>query len=278
MKPPELVPIGRFRKAELSAPQYEHDHVRVLTVISPALQGRGDISLFVPPGSDALAEVPIVVLLHGAYGSHWDWFFKGGAHLTAQRLIAERKLRPMLIACPSDGMRGDATGYIGQRGGNFEAWIADDVIDIVRELFPFTGRKGPAFIAGLSMGGYGALRIGAKYPNKFRAISGHSSATGPGPLPRLTGDPSSYAHLPAEDLEIVHWARANKASLPPLRFDCGTEDFLYEDNRALHQRFVADGVAHDFVEFAGAHDWPYWREHIADSLVFFERVLGGKPR
>lgn len=273
MKPPEKKGVGRFRSADLSDPRFESDHLRHVTFHSPSLAGRGDLSLFIPPGAESLINVPLIVLLHGAFGSHSDWFLRGGAHLTAKGLIQAGAIRPMIIACPSDGLKGDATGYVPQKGANFETWICEDVIDVVRELFPCTGPQPVTFIAGLSMGGYGALRIGTKYAKKFAAISGHSSATGPEPLERLTGDPNSYAHVPPEELEILHWAKLNKAMLPPMRFDCGRDDFLFDNNNALHKQFERAGIAHDYAVFDGAHDWPYWETHIRDTLIFFESVL-----
>jgi enterochelin esterase-like enzyme len=60
--------------------------------------------------------------------------------------------------------------------------------------------------------------------------------------------------------------------LPPLRFDCGTEDLLIEENRQLHRDLTAAEVPHTYQEFPGGHDWPYWEAHIADSLRFFGRI------
>src|SRR5665213_1064576 len=108
---PPLEKFGRFQPVELSDPSYERDHVRNLTFYSSALRGRADVSLFVPPGCETLSNVPIVLLLHGVYGSHWAWFLNGGAHSTAQQLIANGSIRRMLLVSPSDGLGGDGTGY-----------------------------------------------------------------------------------------------------------------------------------------------------------------------
>ena len=278
-KPPEIAGISRFQTLSRSDPQYERDGISCVTVYSSALAGRGDVSLFVPPEAKRLRNVPVIVLLHGAFGSHWDWFLQGGAHLTAARMIASGKIRPMIITCPSDGLRDFSTGYIPQRGANFEDWVAEDVVDLVGELHPCSRPDRVTFIAGLSMGGYGALRIGAKHAAKFRGISGHSSATGPHPLKdRLSRDPANFAHMSAQDLDIVYWAARNKAVLPPLRLDCGRDDFLFEENNALHLRLRKAKVPHTYKVFSGAHDWPYWTEHIEDTLLFFESILAGKTK
>src|SRR3546814_20544624 len=96
-----------------------------MTVKSASLGARADISLFVPDCVAGLADVPIVILLHGVYGSHWAWALKGGAHLTAQRLIDEDTIPPLVLAMPSDGLWGDGSGYVPHRTRDFERWIVE---------------------------------------------------------------------------------------------------------------------------------------------------------
>src|SRR5262249_27299910 len=122
-------------------------------------------------------DIPLVILLHGVYGSHWAWALKGGAHRTAARMIDKRELPAMVLAMPSDGLWGDGSGYLPHRHENFERWIVDEVPAAVREAVPSVTEASPVFINGLSMGGFGALRLAAKYPRKFRAAGGHSSIT-----------------------------------------------------------------------------------------------------
>ena len=73
------------------------------TVQSPALGRRADVSFYLPQGLEK-QPLPLVLLLHGVYGSHWAWMFKGGAHETAARLAAETG-QPFMLAMPSDGPR-----------------------------------------------------------------------------------------------------------------------------------------------------------------------------
>ena len=84
-----------FRTVRVSDPRFEHDGLRIATVKSPALKGRGDISLFVP--SSCPENIPIVLLLHGVYGSHWSWALGGGAHQTAARLIESGEIQPVVL-------------------------------------------------------------------------------------------------------------------------------------------------------------------------------------
>src|SRR3546814_19551136 len=109
-----------FRTVELSDPGIDPTGLRFMTVKSAALGARADISLFVPDCVAGLADVPIVIMLHGVYGSHWAWALKGGAHLTAQRLIDEDTIPPLEIGrawgrerASQEGLNG--RGYVGYK-------------------------------------------------------------------------------------------------------------------------------------------------------------------
>src|SRR5579864_4091332 len=142
-----------FRTVEISEPRFEADGLRWITVKSRAVGHRADITLFVPKESAGLTAVPLVILLHGVYGSHWAWTLKGGAHRTAARLIATGEIPPMVLAMPSDGLWGDGSGYLPHMDGDFERWIVDEVPAAARAAAPAVGEGSPLFINGLSMGG-----------------------------------------------------------------------------------------------------------------------------
>jgi len=265
--------MTKFRTIKLSDPAYEHDHLRFMTVKSPALRGRGDISLFIPPNTEK-ETLPLVILLHGVYGSHWAWALNGGAHKTAMQMVEKGEIDPMVIAMPSDGLWGDGSGYLPHNQADYEQWIVHDVIESVKETLPQINQNSPLFIGGLSMGGFGALRLGAKYHERFKAISGHSSIT----------DLSQFKLFVEEDLDLLAqtdkknesvWEtfRHHRDNLPPVRFDCGTEDLLIEHNRKLHQQLLEAGIDHIYEEFPGSHEWAYWQEHIKDALLFFNKHL-----
>ena len=95
-----------FRTVEISDPDLESDGLRWMTVKSAALRRRTDLSLWVPEEGRGRA-MPLVVLLHGVYGSHWAWALKGAAHRTAAALIRSGEIPPMVLAMPSDGLWGD---------------------------------------------------------------------------------------------------------------------------------------------------------------------------
>lgn len=262
-----------FTELEISDPRFELDGVRVLTVASDALGGRGDISLYVPDGIGP--GVPVVLLLHGAHSSHWAWFGKGGAHRTARRLAAAGMTRPMVLACPSDGLWRGSSGYVDQAGGAFETWIVRDVVAAVFGLLDLRPETSPLFIAGLSMGGYGALRLGAKHAGLFAGVSAHSSVTRAVDVAAFLGETATPAVPAREDLDVLGWIERRRADLPSIRFDCGTGDGVIAGNRWLHEALDAAGIAHTYAEFEGGHTWAYWAAHLEDSLLFFESALRG---
>lgn len=94
-----------------------------------------------------------------------------------------------------------------------------------------------------------------------------AGSTGPLPLDVLEFDGGDRSVLGA--LVAVGDRR------PAIRFDCGTTDPLIEHNRALHHALAADGIDHEYEEFDGGHEWPYWRDHLPAALRFVHRQLTG---
>jgi S-formylglutathione hydrolase FrmB len=79
--------------------------------------------------------------------------------------------------------------------------------------------------------------------------------------------------MPVDDADIADLFLRQRDRLPPLRFDCGTEDPLIEANRKLHLDLMEHGMTHGYQEFAGGHEWPYWERHLVDTLEFFAGIL-----
>lgn len=263
-----------FRTIELSDPAYESNGLRFMTVRSEHLGGRGDICVFVPPHIDATQSTPVVILLHGVYGSAWSWAHSGGVHLRAMEMIREGLIPNMIIAMPSDGLWGDGSAYLEHSGHDFSKWIAGDVVSVLQQKIPGVRKDSPLFIAGLSMGGFGALRIGARYGRLFRAISAHSSITSLEEMKLFVAeDLAAYAQADKENEDVCQTIERYRFHLPPVRFDCGIDDPLVGYNRALHLKLGEFGVDHIYEEFPGAHEWSYWQRHISDTLLFFARQL-----
>jgi len=241
------------------------------TVKSAALSRRADISFYVPPEATA-EKLPLVILLHGVYGSHWAWLYKGGAHRVLDRLIKEENLPPMMLAMPTDGLWGDGSGYVRHRDADYARWIVDEVPEAAAEI-DARCQDAPLFISGLSMGGYGALRLGLLHAEKFVGISAHSSITEVTQMQGFVEETLAEFDLTdTEPLAVIDCAKL-RSRLPHLRFDCGTEDILIEHNRTLHRNLEAAGIPHAYEEFPGGHSWDYWHTHLADTLRFFKACL-----
>lgn len=240
-----LVPV------ELSDPQYESDGLRHATANSRALGRRADVTF-------AGSSGPLVILLHGVYGSHWAWAHKAGAHRLADGVV---------LAMPSDGLFGLGSGYVRHAGGDFASWILDEVPWLASQAVPGVDADAPIALAGLSMGGFGALLLAARHPERVRAAYGMSSITDFAQMRLFVGDISGY-DVADDDRSVLDACVAAGAALPPIGFDCGTTDPLIEPNRELHAGLDAAGIEHAYAEHPGGHEWPYWAAHLPDALAF----------
>jgi putative tributyrin esterase len=265
-----------FGSIEISDPALEREGVRQVTVLSPALRRRGDVTLYVPPAAAERRDIPVVILLHGMYASHWSWTGKGEAHRIAARMIAEGTIPPLVLAMPSDGLWGNGSGYVPHADHDPAAWIVDEVPAVAAIACPAVSAKSPICIAGLSMGGFGALRLAALYPNRFIAAAGHSVVPDTAGMLRFSPDTrEGWSTIPA-DCSILGAIDAATSPPPPIRFDCGLEDGLIADNRYLSAELEARGIPHNFTAQASGHDWAYWRAHLPDTLRFFADALRWK--
>jgi len=132
------------------------------------------------------------------------------------------------------------------------------------------------FIGGLSMGGFGALTIGAKYAHQFKAIAAHSALTSLEQMEQFVEEPvAAFRQTNSINEDVFLTLKAHRTTLPPVRFDCGKNDLLIAPNRHLHQQLTAHHIPHTYQEFEGAHEWAYWEAHLQDSLLFFNQFLLG---
>jgi putative tributyrin esterase len=245
---------------ELSEPAFEVDGLRHATCNSAALGRRADATFW---ASNDEGPLPLVVLLHGVYGSHWAWAHKAGAHRTAAALGV-----PVALAMPSDGLFGLGSGYVRHAGGDFASWILDEVPQLAAQAIP-VDPDAPIALVGLSMGGFGALLLGARHPGRVHAVNGMSSITDFRQMKWFVGDISHY-DVAVEDQSVVE-AMTSAPALPRIRFDCGSDDPLIEPNRTLHDALDERCIAHEYVEHPGGHEWPYWAAHLGAALEFVTR-------
>jgi S-formylglutathione hydrolase FrmB len=183
--------------------------------------------------------------------------------------MAQKLIPPMVLLMPSDGLWGDGSGYVPHTDADYEQWIVEEVPTIAYQLANACSPASPRYLAGLSMGGFAALRLGAKYPSLFKAISAHSSATHINQLASLIEETTDGWSSQAFDQDVFAALEGAKGSLPRIRFDCGMRDQLLAANRVLHQKMESAGIAHTYEELPGAHDWDYWKSNLYRSLMFF---------
>ncbi|AWB67650.1 ATPase [Saccharobesus litoralis] len=260
-----------INRLEISNPEYTPDNTQVVTIHSSNLNRRHDISLYNvnAPGQD----VPVVILMHGVYGNHWVWMHLGGLHKVYDDM-QQQGLTDFVVVMPSDGGLMDGSGYLPLiEQGNYDGWIVEDVLAAVKQTVDCVTENSNVYISGLSMGGYGALRLGAKYPEIFKGISAHSSVTSLDDLQQFIDNPiSDYQCQSSNEANIRYWLEKHKAILPPIRFDCGKDDSLFESNLSLEKFMLEQGIEHSFEAFSGGHEWPYWNEHVRKTLTFFAQI------
>ena len=221
---------------------------------------------------------PVFYLLHGLSDDHTRWLRRTQIEAYVEKL-------PLIVVMP-DGGRSFYTDAVGNPRAAHETAIVRDLIGFVDSTFQTIPTRAGRVIAGLSMGGYGAMKLALKHPDLFCAAVSHSGALdfagrkfdpqddwGREWVPIFGANPKGGS----EDCFALA-EHIDRAKLPALRFDCGTEDFLIEENRAFHAHLQKLGIAHEYVEHPGAHTWGYWNEHVQETLAFFTKALGIAPQ
>ena len=224
--------------------------------------------------ADKPGPFPVLYLLHGLSDDHTAW---------TRRTSLERYVDglPLIVILPN-GERSFYTDAKEKARAAFETYIVQDLVGFVDRTFRTVPTREGRVVAGLSMGGYGAVKFALKHPDKFCAAVSHSGAVdfARGDFTR-TDDwgqewrPIMGSHPTGGPDDIFALAETvDRNILPALRLDCGTGDFLLGHNRALHQHLTALGLPHEYEEHPGEHSWVYWDNHIQDTLKFFGGVLG----
>jgi putative tributyrin esterase len=242
-------------------------------VQSPALRGRGDLAIHVPQSAAVAEDVPIVILLHGVYGSFWNWFLAGRANHVLDRLIEEGAVAPMVLVTPSDGMTGEGTAYLRHPDRDYETWIIDDVVDVVNEAVDPATTASPVFLGGNSMGGFGAARLGLRHGDRVAGVAMHSAITHLDQLAHFTtGDVAEEAGLETAERDLLTAITRCPTTPPPFYVDCGAADPLALANLAFQEELAQRQLEFEAHTFDGGHNWDAWSSRIEHSLIFFDRV------
>lgn len=228
----------------------------------------------VVPTSAATGRVPVVYLLHGHGGEAGDWF-------TYSRAGALANQHNIAVVTPD----GTNSWYINGGSGRWRDYITDDLVREVERRWPVKTTRDGRAIAGLSMGGYGALNLALQRPELFAMAASMSGAlditrannifeggrrvdaevlAGFGPPDSATRRENDIYRLASE---------ADPSKLPYLHIDCGRDDPWFGVNREFAQVLTTRGITHDFQELNGNHNWRYWDRQIEFVLALAAKRL-----
>ncbi|MCX7934114.1 MAG: esterase family protein [Planctomycetota bacterium] len=225
--------------------------------------------------NDAAAPpYPVYYLLHGLSDNETVWT----RQTSLERYAAAY---PFLIVMPDGGR----SFYTDSPLGAYETFIAQELVTWIDRQFRTRQERRYRAIGGLSMGGYGALRLAWRFPRRFGAIAAHSAAADFGHV----RDSQHYERIPEarlildacppEALDLWQLAAACPRRLRPrLYFDCGRRDWLLPGNQRLHRHLLDLGYRHCYRVYPGQHDWAYWDKHIQDAFAFVSQTMGQMRR
>lgn len=255
----------------LSATPARAARVDTLDVPSAAMGRSMKVVVAVP---EAAGRFPAVVLLHGAYGSYRDWPGQLDARGVGFGRLADRY---GLVLVAPDG-NGDSWYFDSPRlpTSRVATFVADELPAWIDAHFPTLAERRYRAIAGLSMGGHGALYLALTRPHAFAAAAALSGGVDLVPFERQW---HIADHLGPYAADTARWNAHSlyqrvrdlpaPAPMPALLLDCGVDDFFLDANRRLHALLVQRRIPHDYAERPGGHDWAYWTRTLPHALAFF---------
>ncbi|TVX97993.1 alpha/beta hydrolase [Cohnella terricola] len=230
---------------------------------SESLEISASMNVILPQG-EKKRPYRTLYLLHGLSDDHTGW---------SRRTSIERYAEALGIAVVMPAV--NRSFYTDMnRGAKYWTFVAEELPQIARSFFPLSDHREDNFAAGLSMGGYGAMKLGLSFPDRFAAVASLSGAMDVNRLVTerkypdfadIFEDSSSVAGSPA-DLFALAEQCAGKQEIPLLYQACGTEDFLYEDNVRFRDHCRKLGLPLTYEEGPGDHEWGYWDRYIEHVL------------
>lgn len=251
-----------------------------MTIMSKSLMRNVPVDVILPvdnlpsPGERERGDKPFktLYLLHGIFGSSKSWLVES----RIKRFAEEKNLA---VVMPS----GDNGFYVDNRASCnlYGQFIGEELVELTRRMFPLSPNREDTFIAGLSMGGFGALRNGLKYHETFGSIAALSSALvlrqalamsydeqhitkNRGYFESCFGDLERALKSDNNPEELVR--SLDRDSIPALYLACGIEDMLIENNRDFRDFLQRAGVKYTYEEGPGDHNWEFWDKYIARVL------------
>ena len=232
--------------------------------------GKNVSNVVIRPEPEGDRALPVLYLLHGAYGSHTNWI----SRVPELREYADRY--QFIIVCPD----GDTTSWYFDSpvdpAFRYETYLSRELVSWVDSAYlTIAGREGRA-ITGLSMGGHGAFYLAFRHPDIWGAAGSMSGGLDFRPFPdnwSLSQRLGAYAthRRNWEDNSVINMLHLlNKKNPLALIFDCGKDDFFLDVNRAVKREMDYRNIPHTYIERPGSHNWDYWREAVQYQLLFFD--------
>ena len=260
------------------------DSTRVSTQeLDSKLMGRKVPYNVVLPSDYKSAEAkryPVIYLLHGLYGNYNNWI--------ALTDLVNYSSSQRFIIVTVEGGNAWYTDNTAKPNDKYESYIIKELIPEIDKRYRTLARRDQRAIAGLSMGGYGAIKLGLKYPELFVVAGSFSGAIGavkvtdtiiPGGIGKsidaIFGPIGSETRKTNDPFAIVRDATPDKVkAFPFIYLDCGTEDILFWHNRDFVALLLEKNVPHEYRELPGAHNWKYWNKQVKEFLEVAESHLG----
>jgi S-formylglutathione hydrolase FrmB len=218
---------------------------------------------------------PVVYLLHGYSGNYRTWV----KDFAATKEDAD--LYKMIIVSPDGGYSSWYFDSPVDTGFRYETFVTKELIPYIDRQYKTMADRQHRAISGLSMGGHGALYLAIRHKDLFGAANSMSGGVDIRPFPKnwdlmkRLGD-TVVQKANWEHNTVINLVDSLKDKDLLLAFDCGTKDFFLDVNRALHQKLLKMGVAHDYTERPGGHNGAYWNNALPYHLLFFHRYFTGK--
>ncbi len=287
-----------------------HSSLVTPSFFSPSLGTRKQLVVYLPPSypSSPARRYPVLYYLHGMWGDESNWTREGRLGEVMDSLAARGHPEAIVVMpdgddgwyttwnvlaslsdCPRRAPAGEPATRYCVPWARYDEYVARDVVAWVDSTYRTRADRAHRAIAGLSMGGYGAVTLALRYPDVFRAAASHSGAlsvVGPGAAPSAAElerrwGPDFWPYLrPVFGRDTSGWwareparlarglVAARPSLVPAIYFDVGTGDFLLAHNRAFRDSLAGMGVKYRYAEWSGGHDWKYWRAHLGQSLAW----------
>ena len=223
---------------------------------------------------------PTIYLLHGFSGNRNSWLYN--------TQVMEWAVNNSYAVVMPDGAN---SFYLDNEdtGEFYGRFIGEELVDVTRKLFPLSDQRAETFIAGISMGGFGAIRNGLKYADTFGAIISHSAALitdevatmkpGKGnavaPYGYYRNTFGDMSHLLGSDKDPKYLAKvclSQGTAIPRFFMACGSEDFVYQQNHDFHEYLQSIDFPHVWWVKPGAHDFNFWNKSMQESMKWLTNL------